>query len=304
MCRSYLKTVPDSSASNARMPASVAKMACRRRSPAKLSGSSPRGSSSSRPSRAAVGVTTPMTTMAPSKPSACIASSQVGTVALLKKGTDRTNPLTTTSTAPGPIRLRDSTLITRYTASRWSGGKCLAVMPLSITASPPPSHATKPIMWTNSQKPLMCGSALRGAVGGPQIPPPARASGRCGLHPTSSTTGSRALEAAMEIHQPLLEILEFTADFFQLPQVLVDLPRDCIDLRLEVELLFRLAPIRAGPGGNELVAGDEILPLGMGGHDVLDDAANERQSPVGFGEREELVSPRRRRHPVPLRGAE
>src|SRR6266545_8263334 len=65
------------------------------------------------------------------------------------------------------------------------------------------------------------------------------------------------LEAAMEIHQPLLEILEFTADFFQLPRVLVDLPRDCIDLRLEVELLFRLAPIRAGPGGNELVAGDE-----------------------------------------------
>src|SRR6266511_5104470 len=63
------------------------------------------------------------------------------------------------------------------------------------------------------------------------------------------------LEAAMEIHQPLLEILEFAADLLQLPQVVVDLPRERVDLRLEVELLFRLAPIRAGPRGDELEIG-------------------------------------------------
>src|SRR5438132_13777168 len=49
-------------------------------------------------------------------------------------GADSTKPLTTTRTAPGPIRFLVTTLMPRYTASRCSAGKYLAVMVSGITA--------------------------------------------------------------------------------------------------------------------------------------------------------------------------
>ena len=95
-----------------------------------------------------------------------------------------------------------------------------------------------------------------------------------------------AVELAVEVHQAELGILEDAADAIQLLDAIVDAPSDGFDLALEIELLGRLSPIGMGRSGQELVAVDEIAPLGKKGRDIRDDATDEGQSAIGFGDGE------------------
>ena len=79
------------------------------------------------------------------------------------------------------------------------------------------------------------------------------------------------VQAAVEVHQPLLEPLELAADLLELAEAAVDLAGDVVDLSLEVELLARFAPVGTSFGGDELVLRHQVLPSGIVGRDVLDD---------------------------------
>ncbi len=93
----------------------------------------------------------------------------------------------------------------------------------------------------------------------------------------------------MEIDEPFFETLELTADLLQLDETRVDLAGDVVDLGLEAELVGRLPPVGAGLGRDELITSDEVLPSGIERRDVLDHPFDQRERPVGFGQREELM---------------
>src|SRR5258708_19272787 len=98
-----------------------------------------------------------------------------------------------------------------------------------------------------------------------------------------------AVERAVEIHQPLWKPLEQAADFLELLDVAGDHLRGVLDLRAQCQLLVRLAPLGPSLRRHQLVLVDEVPPDGLIGRQVGDDAFDERQSPVGFGEGEVLA---------------
>src|SRR5439155_23997794 len=95
------------------------------------------------------------------------------------------------------------------------------------------------------------------------------------------------VQLAVEIDQTFVEPLEDAANLLQLLEIISDLARHVIDAAAQVELLRRFAPFGFGLSGNELVLTDEIAPLGMQRGDIGDDAADERESLVGFGDSKE-----------------
>src|SRR5437016_4931391 len=95
------------------------------------------------------------------------------------------------------------------------------------------------------------------------------------------------VELAVEIDQSFVEAFEDAADFLELLQIISDFARDVVDTSAEVELFGRFAPFGLGLSGDEFVLADEIAPLGMQRGDIRDDAADERESLVGFGDSEE-----------------
>src|ERR1043166_8098246 len=93
-----------------------------------------------------------------------------------------------------------------------------------------------------------------------------------------------AVELAVEVHQPLLEALEYTADLLQLAQEIVDPPRHLVDAGAQPQLLGRLAPFGPRLRRHQLVLVHQIAPFGMQRHQIGDDALHERQSTIGFAE--------------------
>src|SRR4051812_27362941 len=97
------------------------------------------------------------------------------------------------------------------------------------------------------------------------------------------------VESSVEIDQAFVEALELAAHLVQLTEIAVDLPGYRIDVRLQVQLLFRLSPLGARLRGDQLVLRHEILPLGIHTHDVLHDSPHERKRAVGLSQRKELM---------------
>src|SRR5258708_15669433 len=98
-----------------------------------------------------------------------------------------------------------------------------------------------------------------------------------------------AVEGAVEIHQPLGKPLEQAADFLELLDVAGDHLRGVLNLRAQCQLLVRLAPLGPSLRRYQLILVDQVAPDGIVGREVGDDALDERQSAVGFGEGEVLA---------------
>src|SRR5207244_9624509 len=96
------------------------------------------------------------------------------------------------------------------------------------------------------------------------------------------------VELAVEVDESFIEALEHAADLVELEQIIVDLPSNVLDASPERELLRRFAPFGTSAGGDDFVTCDQIAPLRVKGNQIGDDAPNEGQRAVGFGEGEIL----------------
>src|SRR2546429_6812818 len=79
----------------------------------------------------------------------------------------------------------------------------------------------------------------------------------------------------------------------ELEQELVDLARDVVDAAAQRELVGRFAPFGSSLRRHELVLRHEITPGRVERDQVGDDALDERESTIGFGEGEVLSGHRR-----------
>src|SRR5262245_2574047 len=95
-----------------------------------------------------------------------------------------------------------------------------------------------------------------------------------------------AIELAVEVDETELRVFQDAADTSELFVAFGDPARDGLDLALQLELLGGFAPLGIGAGGEELMAVHEIAPLRIQRRDVRNDAADERQSALGFGDGE------------------
>src|SRR5690242_21905614 len=96
------------------------------------------------------------------------------------------------------------------------------------------------------------------------------------------------VELAVEVDEAFIEALEHATDLVELEQIVVDLPRYVLDARPERELLRRFAPFGTSAGGDDFVPCHQIAPLRVKGYEIGDDAPDQRESTVGFGEGEIL----------------
>src|SRR6266566_1299248 len=90
------------------------------------------------------------------------------------------------------------------------------------------------------------------------------------------------VELTVEVDQSRLEPLEHAPDLLELEHELVDLARDVVDAAAQRELVGRFAPF-----GSSLRR-HELTPCRVERDQICDDALDERESTIGFGEGEVL----------------
>src|SRR2546428_4286496 len=101
------------------------------------------------------------------------------------------------------------------------------------------------------------------------------------------------IQLAVEVDQSRLEPLDHAPDLLELEQELVDLARDVVDAAAQRGLVGRFAPFGSSLRRHELVLRHEITPGRVERDQVGDDALDERESTIGFGEGEVLSGTRR-----------
>jgi len=106
------------------------------------------------------------------------------------------------------------------------------------------------------------------------------------------------IQLSVEVDEPRFEPLEHAPDLLELEQEIVDLARDVVDAAAQRELVGRFAPFGSSLPRYEFVLRHEIAPGGVKSDQVGDDALDERESAVGFGESEILSG-----HRINLLGA-
>src|SRR5256885_14347062 len=92
------------------------------------------------------------------------------------------------------------------------------------------------------------------------------------------------IQLSVEVDQPRLEPLEHAPDLLELEHELVDLARDVVDAAAQRELVGRFAPFGSSLRRHELVLRHEITPCRVERDQICDDALDERESTIGFGE--------------------
>ena len=102
------------------------------------------------------------------------------------------------------------------------------------------------------------------------------------------------IQLSVEVDQSRLEPLEHAADLLELEQELVDLARDVVDASAQRELVGRFAPFGSSLGRHELVLRHEITPGRVERDQIGDNALDEREGTIGFGEGEVLSGHRRK----------
>src|SRR6266571_4563343 len=96
------------------------------------------------------------------------------------------------------------------------------------------------------------------------------------------------IQLSVEVDEPRFEPLEHAPDLLELEHQLVDLARDVVDTAAQRELVGRFAPFGPSLRRHELVLRHEITPGRVERDQISDDALDERESPIGFGEGEIL----------------
>jgi hypothetical protein len=92
------------------------------------------------------------------------------------------------------------------------------------------------------------------------------------------------IQLSVEVDEPRFEPLEHASNLLELEQEVVDLARDVVDAAAQRELVGRFAPFGSSLARYEFVLRHEITPGGVKRDQVGDDALDERESAVGFGE--------------------
>ena len=101
------------------------------------------------------------------------------------------------------------------------------------------------------------------------------------------------VQLSVEVDQSRLESLKHAPDLLELEHELVDLARDVVDAAAQRELVGRFAPFGSSLRRHELVLRHEITPCRVERDQICDDALDERESTIGFGEGEVLSGHRR-----------